>query len=80
MSNTDLSDRELEILKLKAAGFQHKEIARKLGVHISTIKNYAYNILCKLAVCNSVAAVVVAIRDGDIDPDEIEIARRDSNA
>jgi DNA-binding NarL/FixJ family response regulator len=76
MSNTGLSDRELEILKLKAAGFQCKEIARKFGVRIQTVKNHANAILRKLAVCNSVAAVVVAIRDGDIDPDEIEVAKR----
>ncbi len=76
MTTTGLTERELEVLKLKAAGLQYKEIARKLDIAPTTVHVHTATILKKLAVCNSTAAVVVAIRDGDIDPDEIDIARR----
>jgi DNA-binding NarL/FixJ family response regulator len=76
MSITGLTSRELEVLKLKAAGMTGREIARVLYVSPQTVKNHVRNILRKLEVCNSVAAVLVAVRDGDIDPDELEVVRR----
>jgi DNA-binding NarL/FixJ family response regulator len=76
MSITGLTPRELEVLKLKAAGMTGREIARVLYVSPQTVKNHVRNILRKLEVCNSIAAVLIAVRDGDIDPDELEVVRR----
>jgi DNA-binding NarL/FixJ family response regulator len=76
VSITGLTPRELEVLKLKATGRTGHEIARVLCISPQTVKNYVRNILRKLEVCNSVAAVLVAVRDGDIDPDGLEVVRR----
>jgi DNA-binding NarL/FixJ family response regulator len=76
MSNTTLSSRELEILRLIAAGECYREIARQLEISYNTVSQHAQNITRKLQVCTITAAIVVAIRDGDIDPDEIEVLRR----
>jgi LuxR family maltose regulon positive regulatory protein len=45
-----LSDRELEVLRLVAAGFSNPEIARKLGISTSTVKRHVNNIYGKLGV------------------------------
>lgn len=55
-----LSDRELEILRLIAAGLSNNVIARKLHVTENTIKWHAKSIFLKLGVNNRTAAVVTA--------------------
>ena len=46
-----ISGRELEVLELLAQGSSNKEIARKLRIGVSTVKNHVHNILDKLQVC-----------------------------
>ena len=55
-----LSHREIEILRLIAAGKSNNVIARKLNVTENTIKWHAKNIFLKLGVNNRTAAVVTA--------------------
>ena len=59
-----LTSREVEVLKLLAAGYSNKEIARKLGVSASTVKNRLSVIFQKLNVTDRVAAALVAHNSG----------------
>jgi predicted ATPase/DNA-binding CsgD family transcriptional regulator len=52
-----LSERELEVLRLVAAGLQNQEIAADLVVALSTVKTHINNIYRKLDVTNRVQAV-----------------------
>jgi DNA-binding NarL/FixJ family response regulator len=45
-----LTARELEILDLIDQGLSNKEIARRLTIELSTVKNHVHNILEKLNV------------------------------
>lgn len=40
VSLSDLSPRELQVLKLRKAGYQYREIAAELGITASTAKHY----------------------------------------
>lgn len=48
LSGYDLTDREIEIVKLISAGYSNKEIASELFLSESTVKNYISSILGKL--------------------------------
>ena len=60
----DLSDRELEVLKLIANGKDNAEIARELYISPKTVKNHISNILMKLQIDNRIQAAVYAVRSG----------------
>ena len=61
---TDLSDRELEVLKLIAIGKDNAEIAQELFISPKTVKNHISNILMKLQIENRIQAAVFAVRSG----------------
>jgi DNA-binding NarL/FixJ family response regulator len=63
-SATDLSDRELEVLKLIAIGKDNAEIAQALFISPKTVKNHISNILMKLQIENRIQAAVYAVRAG----------------
>jgi DNA-binding NarL/FixJ family response regulator len=67
---TQLSERELGVLRLMAAGLGNTEIAGQLYISENTVKNHVSSILNKLDVDNRVQAAVRAIRDGLLDPVE----------
>lgn len=60
----DLTDREVEILRLVAAGKENSEIAGELFISPKTVKNHVASILDKLAIDNRIQAAVVAVRRG----------------
>ena len=60
----DLSDREIEVLKLIAIGKDNAEIARELFISPKTVKNHISNILMKLQIENRIQAAVYAVRRG----------------
>lgn len=66
----ELSDRELEVLRLIADGRSNAEIARKLVISEKTVKGHVSNILGKLHMLDRTQAAVFAWRQG-------LIARRD---
>jgi DNA-binding NarL/FixJ family response regulator len=61
---TELSDREIEVLKLIANGKDNALIARELHISPKTVKNHISNILMKLQIQNRIQAAVYAVRSG----------------
>ena len=59
-----LTDRELEVLRLLAQGYDNGEIAEALIVSLSTVKNHIGSLFEKLGVQNRVQAAVIAARHG----------------
>ncbi|ADV67238.1 response regulator [Deinococcus maricopensis] len=59
-----LSDRETEVLRRVADGLSNKEIARDLGVSVSTVKVHVQDILTKLSASDRTHAAVKALRAG----------------
>jgi LuxR family transcriptional regulator, maltose regulon positive regulatory protein len=55
-----LSERELEVLSLMAAGHSNQEIADRLFISLTTVKSHATNIFGKLSVSNRTQAVAQA--------------------
>ena len=61
---TELSDREMEVLRLIAAGSSNAEIAEKLVISEKTVKGHVSNILSKLHLVDRTQAAVFAWREG----------------
>jgi LuxR family maltose regulon positive regulatory protein len=55
-----LSERELEVLRLLAAGLTNRQIAEQLIVSISTVKSHVHHISSKLGASNRTQAVTQA--------------------
>ena len=63
-SIANLSQRELEVLKLMVEGYSNPEIASALYLSPNTIKTHVRGIMNKLSVDDRVQAAVVALRSG----------------
>ena len=61
---SELSDREIEVLKLIANGKDNAVIANELHISPKTVKNHISNILMKLQIENRIQAAVYAVRSG----------------
>jgi len=61
---TELTDRELEVLKLIANGLANREIAERLIISENTVKGHVSNILSKLHLADRTQAAVYAWRQG----------------
>ncbi len=60
----ELSDRELEVLKLIAEGLSNAEISDRLFISEKTTKSHVSNILGKLHLADRTQAAVYAWREG----------------
>jgi DNA-binding NarL/FixJ family response regulator len=60
----ELSEREIEVLKLIANGKDNAMIAGELHISPKTVKNHISNILMKLQIDNRIQAAVFAVRSG----------------
>ena len=61
---SELSEREIEVLKLIANGKDNALIAAELHISPKTVKNHISNILMKLQIDNRIQAAVYAVRSG----------------
>jgi DNA-binding NarL/FixJ family response regulator len=66
-TDEELSAREIEVLRLIAAGNSNKQIADRLSVAEATIKSRVTNILAKLGASDRAHAVTIALRRGIIE-------------
>ena len=60
----ELSERELEVMRLLAEGMDNVEIGEALYISPRTVKNHISNILHKLRIENRIQAAVYAVRHG----------------
>lgn len=58
----DLTERELEVLALIVKGMNNGEIADKLFISASTVKNHVSNVLSKLSAANRSEAAAMAVQ------------------
>ena len=63
----DLSEREIEVLRLIAEGRSNTEIAERLVISEHTVKRHVSNILSKLHLADRTQAAVYAWREGMVD-------------
>ena len=63
-SYTELSEREMEILKLYAEGKSTREISEKLFISVKTVGTHKQHILEKLGLKNNADMVKYAIKEG----------------
>jgi DNA-binding NarL/FixJ family response regulator len=60
----DLTDRELQVLRLIAGGNANKEIAAQLSIGEDTVKRHVTNILAKLQANDRTHAVTIGLKRG----------------
>ncbi|MHC5722270.1 MAG: response regulator transcription factor, partial [Nostoc sp.] len=64
MGSEELSDRELEVLRLIAQGKNNQQISTILSIAESTVRFHANNIFGKLNVSDRTQALVTALNRG----------------
>jgi DNA-binding NarL/FixJ family response regulator len=68
----DLSDRELDVLKLLAQGLANAEIAERLYLTRGKMRNYFSAILTKLDVEDRTQAAILAVRHRLVTAEDLE--------
>ena len=63
-SSTDLTEREIEVVRLIAQGATNREIATQLVISEGTVKNHISNILSRLGLRDRTQAALFAREQG----------------
>ena len=66
-ADDELTVREIDVLRLIAAGNANKQIADQLSIGEATVKSHVTNILSKLGANDRSHAVTIALKRGIID-------------
>ncbi len=66
----NITEREMEIIKLIAEGYSNKEIAEQLFLSTHTITTHRKNIMAKLKVNNTAGVVMFAVRENLLTPNK----------
>ncbi len=64
---SDLTPRELDVLRLAAEGLSNARIGESLDVSVNTVRNHMQSAIGKLGAHSKLEAVSVAVREGIID-------------
>ncbi|HWW88439.1 MAG TPA: response regulator transcription factor, partial [Vicinamibacterales bacterium] len=64
MPQSQLTSREIEVLRLVAGGRSNKRAAKELGLSEATVRTHVSNILAKLGVDDRTQAATEALRRG----------------
>jgi len=67
VADDDLTPREIDVLRLIAAGNANKQIADQLSIGEATVKSHVTNILSKLGANDRAHAVTIALKRGIIE-------------
>jgi DNA-binding CsgD family transcriptional regulator len=73
-TDTHISEREREILRLIATGATNQQIARELSISVNTVKVHVRNIFTKIGAVSRAEAVMFAVRSGIVRVDEVSDA------
>jgi DNA-binding NarL/FixJ family response regulator len=65
---SNLSDRELEVMRLVARGLSNEEVGAKLYLAKDTVKTHVGHILTKLGLRDRIQALVLAYETGLVQP------------
>lgn len=76
-AGTQVTGREREVLELVAQGLSNRQIADRLAIAETTVKNHLRNILEKLHLRNRVQAATYALQRGWIKPGAQDDPRKD---
>jgi len=75
---SELSEREMEILRLVATGASNKEIAQKLYISTNTVKVHIRNIFTKIGASSRTEAAMYAVRTGLVTNPAIQVVEEDN--
>lgn len=64
MKKIELSDKELQVIKMLCKQYTSKDIADKMGLSFRTVEGYRFDLQKKLKAKNVVGIVVYAIKNG----------------
>jgi two-component system, NarL family, response regulator NreC len=75
-SNSKITQREKQVLKLVASAYSNKSIATTLGLSIKTVEKHRSNLMRKLGLHSTAAVTLYAIRQNLISTEEVPTKQR----